>query len=404
LDLRYPCQNALGYAGWRGELNSWWDLGSFQAKHDLLLPIRINFNNAQTKVGNSVLGWNWWLPVLESTVVRVSEDHTIMNLIGGKTVDLWKSKRDPLIYRSPDLEWECKVNERGSFISRNKKDNFEITFLKGRIQSIAFSEREKLYWEYDNTNKPLFVKNELNEVILGLIYDQNGFPKRMNYKSEQGKDESIDFSVQELPVFPGKRIPALVAVDANENSTKAFRYERAGNVYSLVSSKGVNGQLVPDNLYKWDISDGKILEAQEYVYKVNIVENTPYSFAKTKPDGACDTYTFDRQTGASRSTYADGTVIDRKYILTGGPNFYKEREFLKKNGDTLLKIAKNFDKNGEMLRRVVTTGQSDKSSITFEVSDADEKQHFSDKNKDWEQINNQLNVRCRNYIFEIERN
>lgn len=348
--------NALGFAGWNGEVNTWWDVGVVEISPNWKIPIRFNFNSAQEKVGNSILGWNWWMPLMESNVVKDSENHLFIHMPGGKRLDLWKSAQDPFLFKSPDHQWEGRVDDHGNFKVKNNLDGINLNFFKGKLMAIHLATGEGLEWDYDSLGKPKSIKDTKGNQLLRVNYDQMGFLEAIEFQGVGREKQSIRTKVDSIATKGGQPVPVLIALDASDNNTKTFRYEQDAVSLSLITDKQVGEELVPDDYFKWSLLDGKILQAEGMNYDITIKEDNLKRFSRSLPSGTPEVYTYDQKTGIA-TLVEDGKTVERAYINSNGPNFSKIRKVTRTSAGRKEVEKLSYAANGNLLRHTISNDE-----------------------------------------------
>ena len=352
--------NALGYAGWNGELNAWWDVGVLEVSPNLRLPIRFNFNSAQKKIGKSILGWNWWMPLMESNVVKDSENHVLLHLPGGKKFDLWKSTKDPTLFKSNDEKWEGRVDERGNFRATNATEGIALDFFRGRLDLLKLATGETLRWYYDPSGKPVTIEDGSGNQLLWVVYDSNGSPKTIEYSSYNGLTKKIETGIEKAISGANQTLPVLTRLESTENNTKAFEYnildETAISVTEINETDEGTFQEVK---YAWNVTSGNLTSIGDETYLITKLVNDSISFSRKIGNNKDETFTYDNLAGIATHTLNANTV-QRQYIQIQGNSYGKCRKFVVKDQSNKRIATENilYDSNGDVIRRVSQFGDT----------------------------------------------
>ena len=339
--------NGLGYADHYGKLSSWWELGGVRVSPNCVLPIRINFHSAQDKVANSILGWNWWMPVMESTVVKINEQHVVVNTIGGSKLHLWKSVKDTSLYQSPDRKWSARVDQKGNFDIQEETGKCKMSYHKGRLQFIALPEGEQLNWKYDAAGHPLEISNAKAQPLFRLDYDDRGFPSGGEFAGSNGHREKISLHVSNpseigLPII----VPALTKLTVPTNKITGFLYEQNGKTGLKLTAQ--YGSDLKDESFEWDMQSGIISKALEGKYAIEPRGVRP-KISLFQPGESAQSYWYDASKGLAFSAYNNRT-IERSYISTEGANFGRQRKVITKDGGDVIENANyHYDALGRLL-------------------------------------------------------
>lgn len=355
-DLTSTGQNALGYSGWNGEFNTWWDLGSLEVSPNLVIPIRFNFNSKQSSIGNSVLGLNWWAPLIESTVVKDKEDQVIARMPGGLSVYFFKSNNDPKCFRSRDHKWEGRVDNKGNFKVINQAEGVTMDFFKGQLKSTTLSTGEILTWDYDPAGKPLSIKNSSGFKLVSVTYGSSGFPERLEYQGIGQKTQTILTRIDNVFLGEDRVFPELVSLNAPENNTRGFKYELTSkDVLSFSALNQIDSDKQDEEKFAWGVSDGILISAKGETYKISKNADVLDMRIKTHPGGLEESYTYNYNTNVGVLN-RNGQRIERYYIANAGPLFGKERKatFSKLDNSYRIEYIRNYDVTGKLLRSITS--------------------------------------------------
>jgi len=344
-----PEPNGLGYADHAGKLSAWWNLGELRLSDSLSLPLRINFHSNQDKVANSILGWNWWMPAVESTVAKEAENHVVVRMTGGHKLHLWKSMENPRLFRSPDLKWEGVADDRGGFRVSNVSEKIAMDFWKGRLQSMLLPDGEKISWSYDISGRPATIDDSRGRHLLSVAYDQQGFPEALRYVDRDGVDRDITMHVAppgeaDLPLL----VPALESINAPGNRVRSFQYEHSDAENLTLSTRNA-GQDAAADTFRWNATSGLLGSGNGVSYARSAAGQGATVLSRTFPDGRTESFRFGANGGGSE--FSSGDVVRKlEYFSAPGTNHGLIKSSSKtENGST--ETTKFFyDANSTLLR------------------------------------------------------
>jgi len=366
--LTNPEPNALGYADHLGKLSAWWEVGGIQLSDDLTLPLRINFHSAQDKTGSSILGWNWWLPALESTVVKESEGHAVVRMIGGKRLHLWKSSSTPNTYFSPDKRWKGTDDGKGNFQLSNTSEKWILNFRKGRLGELTSPDGQLFSWNYLADGRPESIKTPDGHTLLKVDYSDKGIAEALLFTNGQGKQEKISLGIEPLLV-PNIPVPLMALqdlVDAKGEHT-TFKYSDALESTTEFSLQTITeGSTEPGTTLKWELASSLVKAVDETTYRIEQKGGKRPKISRLYPDKPHDSYWYDTSRGVAIIEEGKDSA-ERNYILVHGPNFGLQRKAVtKENGVVTDSIEYHYDTLGRLLAE-----RSLKNTVRYVYGDLD---------------------------------
>jgi hypothetical protein len=352
--------NGLGLADHYGKLSGWCNVGKLELSQGVNLPLKFNFHSSQDKVGSSILGWNWWFPAVESSVVKKSEDHIVAHMIGGSRLHLYKTAADTNVFRSSNHAWIGRDDGSGGFKIVNAKEGWKLDFSKGKLQGMKLPNGEELQWKYGVSGKPEAIIGNDGREILEVQYDLEGKPSEIIFQgvNEQKKVELHVGSPSEV----GLPLPVMALKRFNSPCEKVaeFTYQINGDKDYLMKAKHLSGSSssVKNRAFKWGSEDAIIKSAMGDTYTITPKGKRPL-LSKEGKDNKKSSYHYNTKTGVSEFI-TDGRTIIRQYILSAGVNKDKFRAVILK--DKLGKVIDHsklyYNKNGNLIRTVSSVGES----------------------------------------------
>lgn len=342
-------QNALGFAGWDGELNAWWDLGILEFSPTMKLPLRFNFNSAQDEIGNSVIGWNWWFPLVESTAMKVDEINIKIRMPGGLILKLRESNRVKGRFADSNGDWSGQISEKGVFNLVNTNDNTEFEFKNGHLKYIRFADGNELIWNYSKLNHPLSIGDHYGRVLLEISYNAQGQINKIEFRGKNGEQKLVNLKIGLVSNSSGTVIPLLSSINRVDGSKINFDYSLSEDFATM---KIGDETLREKDVFRWDSRDGTLISSGGLDYKSNIYGNGKYLFIRSLEDKFFDSYSFNSATGEGILKNRD-TIIVTRYVLSAGKSFNKISYYFEKSSEGESSTNNYYDSDGNLTREVI---------------------------------------------------
>ena len=138
-----PKSNALNHSDFNGHLSIWGNLGEVILLDETKLPLRVQFNTGENIASEPILGACWWVPFLESWVVKSDERTIKVYSFTGRILELKEVGED--LFRSQCGTFEGRVSSNTLKIL--SKDG-EMNFVRGRLVSADLPFARGLKWVY----------------------------------------------------------------------------------------------------------------------------------------------------------------------------------------------------------------------------------------------------------------
>jgi hypothetical protein len=357
-----PEPNGLSFADHYGKLSAWYSVGDLKLAEGVTLPLKFNFHSAQDKVGNSILGWNWWFPAVESSVVKKSERHVIAHMLGGSRLHLYKTAKDPNLYRSSNHAWTGYDDGKGNFRIVNTKEKWELDFRKGKLQRMKMPNEKELQWKYNIDVQPESIIDDEGGEVLRVEYDSPGKPSKIMFQGDK-KMETIELNVGD-PSEVGLPLPVMALKSFNSpfEKVKEISYViNADNDYIMNSKHAADSSCADKNeIYRWSSKDFLLKHAKGDIYKITPKGKGERVLIELKDKyGMKSSYYYDELTGISNLVIGDISV-ERRYILSKGLNFgQNSRTETCQNGKKQI-IKKYFDMNKKILKQTLKIEKNEK--------------------------------------------
>ncbi len=177
----YPA-NRLGWVDSVGQLSIWIaDGGALDLGNGESLPLNMQFSGMQERIADGALGAGWWLPLLESTVVKKSARSVLLATVGGTSTWLWrmpKEEGEPERFRSQNHQWMGRVADGGRFYITGP-DGWKLTYRDGRIESATTPKGKELRWSYDGNKRVRSIVAEGGEKLLKVSSNHAGLIEKI---------------------------------------------------------------------------------------------------------------------------------------------------------------------------------------------------------------------------------
>lgn len=339
-------QNALGYAGWNGELNTWWNLGTLKISPTIALPVRLNFNSAQENIGASVVGWKWWFPLVESTAMKTDELNIRIRMPGGLVLKLAESSRIKNEFSDRNSEWLGKARENGDFHLRNQLDDTLLEFRKGHLSRIRLSDGSEIIWKYSASYQPLAIEDGEGKELLKLSYDTQGQLQKFEFNDEAGTLNQTQIGIHQITNNEGIQIPVLAKITKDDGSQIQFTYSFPDQESVIKIDFGGSRK---NDAFHWMSDNGALISGGGLNYKATIDEGETFKFTRSKGTEFFDSYAFNPKTGEGILTTPEAIKTTR-YIQTKGSAFNKISYYSEKRGDYESSTKKYYDAEGTLTK------------------------------------------------------
>ena len=347
--------NPLNYADHEGDLSAWYNLGRLQLSHDFILPIRCNFHSSQKKVAQSILGYNWWMPVVESSVTKLSENVVEARMIGGKSFSLFKVSSDPDEFISIDGNWTGVNNGNGDFDLKSKISKWELAFDKGKLKKMKTPSGRFLRWVYDSEGKVNSIVNDERTKILEIIYNHENSPIECLFLDEKLQKRSIELSVDKV-INSGftYSILALKKLVSPYEKIDKFNYTLNSMEMNMSATHLPESTSTTHNeLFKWTPNSGLTYANGDH-YKVDKDKRGGMPLiTKTNIESGEEKYFYDVSRGCS-ILWKNNIKFENHYHLGKGDTFGKVKKNLTYDdkGNLINSIKYFYDDNGRLMRSV----------------------------------------------------
>ena len=354
VDLSAP-ENHVGAASLEGEVQLWREVADIDAGQDFTLPLRFNFNSGRD-YASPYLGKGWWLPLLESSAVRVREKMMKVNLLCGKTLYLRRDDVDPAKFTSLDKQWKGLLD--GSRFTVSRDDGWELVFNQGKIKQLTTDTHRVFQWHYDG------------ETALGIQEEGTLAMLVSVHKDLQGNPDGILAAGKLYPFSLDKR--PQVTIMAGQMVVKGFDLSLSQWTWPDGKKEGYqfavkekNPDLVVTDkkgkadTYVWDAETKKIVAEDGWKYAVGKVSASfglpPIS--RTNPAGQTEGIAIDTKTGQTTRTSLAGVKTVYSEIQTPGPLYGKVRRVEKTVGGVTTQLYRAaYDDAGRLLRKTDEKG------------------------------------------------
>lgn len=189
-----PGVNVFGPVDSRGALSQWIEMGQGISVGESRLPLRANFSTFQRNSASRVFGKGWWFPLIDSSVVELSERKIEWRTVTGRLVAMYAGDNDGIGYASKDGKWSG-VRSGREFILKSK-DGTVFEYVNGKISSAMFGSGEKFRWVYEKAS-PIAIVDGEGQAQLRLVHkDDPAYPNSIMVGENQ-----IDCEYLQLPDF-----------------------------------------------------------------------------------------------------------------------------------------------------------------------------------------------------------
>ncbi|NRB74264.1 MAG: hypothetical protein HRU46_07895 [Verrucomicrobiales bacterium] len=358
-------RNVLGNANQSGEANLWWrleeDLRVRDQEESYNIPLRVQKSGKQKLYAGSGLGEGWWIPMLESSVVQLSDDAVRMTTIAGGVVYLYKTSE--FDYASKTGSWKAQLDSRGEGRLQmiDQKYGWVFDFAGGSLSKLTTPGGKTLNW-IGSPEKGFVRIAENGSRGAGLLeakYEQ-GLLRKLAY----GDDYQIEFSYRKLPIMAEGFVVDLV--DVMDRYVTNFGYEAEFVPIEFGEAtnsgrKGIrfanyhDGERVEQGELVWLSDTGRILRRDQAIYEVVDVnsEDGKYPLIRlTDSGGKSESYQFFPKALAVERGYKDGGVVRRQFVGIPGAGFGKVGKIMVKgDGDEFEEVySAMYNEFGGVLR------------------------------------------------------
>ncbi len=289
-------QDYLGYAGYHGELSIWRDIGELKVPNAPALPLRFHFDSRDL-AEQSLLGPGWTAPLLESRLVRKSQNVLVLTTLAGRSVTL-REDDDGRAYRSTNGAWIAEAN--GQTISVVGSEQERYVYDGGRIRELRLP-KAKLSWRYEG-ERLQGIAQEGKGLIVQVVYGHGAGPKALVVN-----DRRIQLSRPNAAVL---RVTSKGGLDESYETTP-----QAGGEYRLTLRE--MGR--EPRTFAWKAANSAIASDGLWAYSVVPHEGNHAEVSRVNAAGDREYYYYDHRAGISTHRTGDGAVATSYFFTGPGP-------------------------------------------------------------------------------------
>lgn len=338
-----------------GRLNTWWELGIIRLSDKVKIPLQINLNSIQSQVSDSMIGSNWWIPLLESSVVKQSEKKVVVRWIGGRSLNLYRSRTDSLLYTTKDNSWKGRLNQE-KFDLRHEKLGWSAQFQQGVLKELKLPDGEILTWNYDARSRRLrSIKNSEGKDICRLEFSEGNYLKYLEFVDPENNIGKIEALVKPT-MRPGLEVlvPTLTELSSPGTNFQNCEFRLVNNGSTALYVDDANDQNT--RLFQWNNASGNLESVNNTNYLIEPQKNTSRPKLTEILDGKIvRSYLYDTHLKKSyKFSSASNETIIVSYLMGVGVNHSKINKIasLDKNGKEVVKKSFFYDDIGRVLKSV----------------------------------------------------
>ncbi len=325
-----------------------------------------HYSSQQRRIGKSMLGHGWWLPILESNVMQVSEAWVFAHFPDGALLGLHNSSEGK--YRTQDRQWTGEQRQGGKsnqFVLRHASGGLELFFEDGLLRRLRKNEDT---YQWLRGPQAITLKKNDDTLIEARLDPETKLAKLLEIKHGQHKGIGMEFEFQPVPL----RNPDGVILDMRpalsklaDNASNIWSIEQAYDEDAKTTATSIRAKYQNGNERELETlivdAAGRLLEDKESIYTLDMGKDGKGvnggqlvgASRRFKEDGKIEAYKYDPSNGIAVTEFPDGRRLERQYILSEGPAFGKTRTHKLGHPDGALTETKNFyDDAGVMIRQI----------------------------------------------------
>lgn len=360
-DLSRP-HTFLGYSDDAGRLIIWQDQEKLSLGDGNALPLRLCFRGQPE--GNRVFGSHWLFPLVESTLVRVSETDLLLNSISGRAIYLRRKKGEDGVYTSLDDLYVARSTSGSEMVV--EVAGWKIRYVGGKIKELTTDKGAQFQWIWE-ASRFLAIRNAAGGDLLKFDYSGSSV-QAVSLSTATGR---YVLEWQQIPrVLPGGpgalisgydwNVASITILPAEGKSPTSSAFAQALRIqqdYRVILE--TDGSYVmkfastrdDPKEFRWDAATGSLKEAGDWSYSIEGKEGIS-TVKRTNPSGRFETYSADSVRGLTEYRKTDGTIVSRRYFVSRGPLFGKIRDLKETLNGTDVKVVRwTYDELGRLIRR-----------------------------------------------------
>jgi len=369
----YPL-NRLGWADASGRLSIWvnggWEVGIGDGEK---LPLRFHFSSMQDRVGEGILGAGWWFPLLESTVVRVSEGVIRMTSLGGESIYLYAIAGKGGFYQSKNARWEAALDGHGGF-EVTGIGGWTYWYRDGRIQKVKSPLGKNLRWSYSLENGAESILDDDGQALISVRYGDigNGSREQLNRRLLReisvSDNPRISVAYGDFPIVSllnggvADLVPTARIFEVEKDGVKkrvGLDVELAeGNLYGLNYNSDFENSKKEEN-FIWGV-DGQLLSDSVSAYRVERTGSGASKLLRNFTSGRRESYLWDPKSFCEERVDLTGGRRLKYRIATTGPAYCMVQKTISFDslGKKSSEVTYSRNAEGELLRTMIRVGET----------------------------------------------
>lgn len=332
------------------------------------LPLLAVFNPGGNVQGDSCLGLNWSLPLIEAAVYEVDEKTIRAQSPGGQGLDLISVPNEPLRFLSKNYEWEGTREDEVFHLKH--KDGWTLTYDRGKIKHVGFPGGKgftikrhqpnsvSLVWDKDGGEHKLLLDKD------GLLSKIEG--PGIDLRCEFERQVPIVTSAFGRAIVSGVGASLRKVTDAKRGLTLLdyeMMWDEEKKVHVMKGSDSLSGTAgTSKHTFKWDSLSGMITEDELALYRIGEVSSAlkgiSYSVQRSVKGGPAESIVYDATQGVLKYADGQGHTTESMFVLTPGATFGKLRKSITMlDGKQVSSMKFDYDLMGKCLRSTTTQGE-----------------------------------------------
>jgi hypothetical protein len=372
-EVDFYAPNSVGDADPYGHLTLWRELGMVDFGNSLAFPLRVKFS---TDPGNNgVLGYGFWLPLLEGRAYLLDQQTLKATIQCGKSVYFWRSQTDPTQFVTPDKAWHGALNDDGDF-TMVSNDGWTLAFKGGKISELKTPAGRALDWEYEGGIAKGI--KEGGKMLLSTTWNDQGLLESLSANGQTYRfayDKRPRLQILQKQTLVAALEPTLNQITWPDGSAERFTF---GMTDERVPTLVFKGKDQKETSYSWNASTNKILTGGDWRYSVNgggSIYESP-SFSRKDSAGHTESLTVDSEHGTA-TQIVNGVKTVWQTFTAPGPLDGLTRDISQTaNGKTRDLLRAAYNEKGQLVRMIKEDQDGNQTITTYTDKGAVASQEF----------------------------
>ena len=293
-DLDHP-NSYIGNADWDGGLVLWVEVARVSLEDGTSLPLRVRFSSKEM---GSLLGKNWWCPLLESTAILPKSHFIQYSTLGGGGGYL--ARRNQFV----SDDGRTKATLDGNQIEIDS-EGWRYHYKDGKITDAKTPNGVSLLWKQEE----LSIRLELSDGRCLLEMVRSGDQVRITIPSQKS-----EFCLKQKHDKNGD--PTGWTITFPDGRSEIMKLERSTDGVTRMTVEGSDGTR---GTYRWKAETGDLVSDTDFTYERRPTDIGRDLLNRVDREGQTEWYYYDSDKGAATYKRQDGSRVVSWYDLRLGP-------------------------------------------------------------------------------------